>query len=87
MGQLEAKLWHSSDGDKIRSYNLYLVTEHVKHLATKFFISVFYKFFMVPFCIHAVKFLKTCIVNYITSYWLSDCCSKNIYINEIILCI
>ena len=79
MGQLEAKLWHSSDGDKIHSYCLYLVTEHVKHLATKFFIDIYSKFFLVPFCIHAAKFVKPCIVNYVTSYWLWACCSKKSY--------
>ena len=79
MGQLEAKLWHSSDGDKIYSYCLYLVTEHVKYLATKFFIVVYYRFFLVSFYKHAANFLKTCIVNYVTSYWLCDCCSKKLY--------
>ena len=36
MGQLEANLWHSSDGDKIHFYYLHLETEHVKHFGTKF---------------------------------------------------
>ena len=58
MRQLEAKLWHSSNGDKIHSNYLYLETENAKHLATKFFIAIFYKF-LVPFCIHAAKFKKT----------------------------
>ena len=79
MGQLEAKLWHSSDGDKIHSYCLYLVTEHVEHLATKFFLTICHRFFWAPFCIHAAKLLKTCIVNYVTSYWVDDCCSEKLY--------
>ena len=86
MGQLEAKLWHSSGVDKIHSYYLYLVTEHVKASCHKIFHFYLLQIFLVPFCIHAAKFLKTCIVNYFTSYWLCDCCSKK-YINEIIVCI
>ena len=79
MGQLEAKLWHSSDGDKIHSYCLYLVAEHVEHLATKFYLAIYYRFIFAPFCILAAKLLKTYIVNYVTSYWLNDCCSKKLY--------
>ena len=83
--QLEAKLWHSSIGDKSLSYCLYLVTEHVNHLATKFLL-LSNTDFLVLFCIHATKFLKTCIVCYVTSYWLCYCCSKN-YVNEMVVCI
>ena len=79
MGQLEAKLWHSSDGDKIHCYCLYLVTEHVEHLATKFSLAICYRIFLVLFCIHAAKLLKTSTANYVTSYWLYDYCSKTLY--------
>ena len=74
---------HSSDGDKIHSYCLYLVTEHVEHLEKKnlkknlSLLSV--TDFLAPFCIHAAKFVKTCIVNYVTAYWFCDCCSKKLY--------
>ena len=86
MGQLEAKLWHSSDGDKIHSYCLYLVTEHVEHLATNFSLLSVTEFFgtVLYTCCQIIKNLHYELRYFILA--LLIVAVKN-YINEIIVCI